>query len=221
MLKLDQYELIRTSKRVYHKSNRQIARETGHSRNTIKKVLEGEYRGYSKRKNQPYPVMGAYHEIIDGWLKQDKEAPPKQRHTAKHIYDRLKSEHGFTGSESTVRNYVREAKLRVGLNSSKAYIPSDPECAKEAEADWGTADVKVKGEDMRIKFFCMRSKYSGKHLVRCYPCERQQALFDAHIHAFDFFGGVYHQLLLAKLPAQTDHEDAKAERLILNQRIIL
>ncbi|EFK07142.1 conserved domain protein [delta proteobacterium NaphS2] len=22
---------------------------------------------------------------------------------------------------------------------------------------------------------CMRSKFSGKHLVRCYPCERQQA----------------------------------------------
>ena len=27
--------------------------------------------------------------------------------------------------------------------------------------------------------------------MRFYPCERQQAFFDAHIHAFNFFGGVF------------------------------
>ncbi len=40
-------------------------------------------------------------------------------------------------------------------------------------------------------FFCMRSKYSGKHYVRFYPCERQAAFFDAHMRAFSFFGGVF------------------------------
>ncbi|PID78119.1 MAG: hypothetical protein CSB21_02330 [Deltaproteobacteria bacterium] len=55
MLKVDQYEYIRTSYRVYGKK----IRETGHSRNTIKKVLSKEYIGYSKRKNQPYPVFRA------------------------------------------------------------------------------------------------------------------------------------------------------------------
>ena len=45
MLKVDQYDLIRTSYRVYGKKIKQIARETGHSKNTIKKVLRGEYKG--------------------------------------------------------------------------------------------------------------------------------------------------------------------------------
>ena len=40
MVKMDQYELIRTSQRVYKKSIRQIAKETGHSRNTVRKVLQ-------------------------------------------------------------------------------------------------------------------------------------------------------------------------------------
>jgi hypothetical protein len=45
----------------------------------------------------------------------------------------------------------------------------------------------------------MRSKYSGKHFVRCYPCERQQALFDGHIHAFSFYGGVFPVLIYDNL----------------------
>lgn len=63
--------------------------------------------------------------------------------------------------------------------------------AGEAEIDWGTASAVIGGEEMSIKFFCMRSKYSGKHFVRCYPCERQQAFFDAHMHGFAFFGGIF------------------------------
>ena len=39
MLMVDQYEYIRIAHRVYGKKIREIARETGHSRNTIKKAL--------------------------------------------------------------------------------------------------------------------------------------------------------------------------------------
>jgi hypothetical protein len=36
-----------------------------------------------------------------------------------------------------VRRYVREAKLHIGLSGREAFIPLDPECAKEAEVYWG------------------------------------------------------------------------------------
>jgi DNA-binding phage protein len=55
MLTVDQYEYIRIAHRVYGKGIRQIARDTGHSRNTIKKALRGEYSGYKSREHQPYP----------------------------------------------------------------------------------------------------------------------------------------------------------------------
>ncbi len=45
----------------------------------------------------------------------------------------------------------------------------------------------------------MRSKYSGKHFVRVYPCERQQAFFDAHLHALQFFGGIFPVLIYDNL----------------------
>ena len=199
MLKVDQYDFIRTGYRVYGKKIKQMARETGHSKNTIKKVLRGEYKGYKERDNQPFPVLAPYLDIIDGWLKRDKGSPKKQRHTAVRVYNRLVAEHGFKGAESTVRRYVREAKIRLGLNGQQAFIPSDPEAGIEGEVDWGRCLAIIGGVETKLKFFCMRSKFSGKHFVRCYPCERQQALFDGHIRGFAFFGGVFPVLIYDNL----------------------
>ena len=189
MLTVDQYSYIRTAHRVYGKKIKQIARETGHSKNTIKKMLRGEYSGYKPRIEQPHPVLGPYHYLIDQWLRQDKERPKKQRHTAVRIYNRLRQEHGFKGAETTVRRYVREAKHRLGIGSQQVFIPSDPQIGVEAEVDWGGCSAILAGVHTRLRLFCMRSKYSGKHFVCCYPCERQQALFDGHLKGFAFFGG--------------------------------
>ena len=69
VLKVDQYELIRTGHRVYGQNISELARMTGHSRNTIKKAIRGEPWGYKDRKCQPFPVLGKYLVIVDGWLK--------------------------------------------------------------------------------------------------------------------------------------------------------
>lgn len=197
---MDQYEFIRTAYRVYGKNISELSRMTGHSRNTVKRAIRGEPWKYRERENQPFPVLAPYINIIDRWLVDDKEQPKKQRHTARRVYNRLVAEHGYTGGESTVRRYVKNAKAIFGIDSPGAFIPCDPEAGFEAEVDWGTATAIIAGNRMKkLKFFCMRSKYSGKHFVRVYPCERQQAFFDAHIHAFQFFGGIFPVLIYDNL----------------------
>jgi len=89
MIGVEKYEYIRLAHRVYGKSIRQIQRESGHSRETIRNALKGEAGSYSKRAEQPYPVLGSYRQIIDEWLSGDKEQPKKQRHTARRVYHRL------------------------------------------------------------------------------------------------------------------------------------
>ncbi len=195
MLTVSQQDFVRTANRVYGKSIRQIMKETGHSRNTIRKMLKGEYEKYKVRDNQIYPALGNYVGIIEKWLRDDLKNPRKQRHTARRVYNRLVNEHGFTGAESTVRAHVRKAKMMISGCDNKAFIPLCPKVGKEAEIDWGTASAMIDNDLTRIKFFCIRSKYSGKHFVRCYTCERQEALFDAHIHAFDFFEGIFPVLI--------------------------
>ena len=199
MLTVDQYEYIRIAHRVYGKKIREITRETGHSRNTVKKVLKNEYIGYSLRQSQPFPSLGPYLGTIDRWLVNDKDSPKKQRHTGTRIYNRLKNEKGYQGASSTVLRYVRIARQKIGISARQVFIPLDPSVGQEAEVDWGTCTAILGGMKTVLKFFCIRSKFSGKHFVRCYPCERQQALFDAHIQAFSYFGGIFPVLIYDNL----------------------
>ena len=136
MLTVDQYEYIRIAYRVYGKKVKEIARETGHSKNTIKKIIKKEYVGYSCRQKQSYPVLGPYITTIDKWLKNDKDSPKKQRHTGTRIYNRLKQEYNFQGSSSTVLHYVKIARQKIGVNSKQVFIPLEPEVGQEAEVDW-------------------------------------------------------------------------------------
>ena len=108
---MDQYELIRTAHRVYGKSIRQIQRETGHHRVTIRKALRGLEPKYRRVKPVLHPVMGPVAETVKRWLREDRERPVKQRHTARRIYTRLVEEEGFQGSETTVR------RSRPGMES--------------------------------------------------------------------------------------------------------
>ncbi|MBW2202304.1 MAG: IS21 family transposase [Deltaproteobacteria bacterium] len=200
MLEVEQYDYIRTAYRVYGKKIRQIARETGHSRKTIRKVLQGQYMGYKSRAKQVYPILGCYLGIIDSWLEDDKNCPRKQRHTAIRVFHRLQQEHGFTGSEATVRRYVRETRIRLGIHKNSAvFIPCDALLGQEAEIDWGNCIAILDGKQTALKLFCMRSKGSGKHFVQCFPCERQQALFEGHIQGFAFFGGIFSVLIYDNL----------------------
>ena len=188
---MDQYEMVRTAHRVYKKSIRQIARETGHTRRTVRKALAGQEPKYRREKEPACPVMDPVAGIVEGWLRADREQPVKQRHTAHRVWQRLVDEHGFTGAEPTVRRWVRERKMRLGWSRSAAVVPLDPEQASEAEVDWGTAWVRMNGEDLQVKLFCMRSRYSGKSFVRAYRWERQEMLLDGQIRGFGWYGGVF------------------------------
>ena len=196
---MDQYGYIRTAVRVYDKGIRELSKETGHSRVTIRKVLRKERTGYTTRKHQVYPVLEGYLKIIGGWLEGDKDQPRKQRHTSRRIYNRLVNECGYKGSEEAVRRYVRLAKPELGLDGSEVFVVTDPECGREAEVDWGRAGAVIRGVKTPLYYFCMRSRFSGKPFIRAYTCEKQQAFFDGHIHAFAFFGGVFSTLVYDNL----------------------
>lgn len=101
MLKMDQFEFIRTAHRVNGKNITELARQAGHSRSLIKKALRVEPWGYKERGSQSLPVLGDYQAIIDEWLKRERDQPRKQRYTSRRVFNRLVKEHDFFGSEST------------------------------------------------------------------------------------------------------------------------
>ncbi|MDP2856553.1 MAG: IS21 family transposase, partial [Bacillota bacterium] len=116
MIDVDEKELIRRAHFLQGLSMRRIARERRHSRHTVRRALEDPGPPvYRRRQPKPRPVLGPYTAVIDQWLVEDQQRPPKQRHTARRIYHRLVAEYGFAGGESTVRQYVREVGKALGL----------------------------------------------------------------------------------------------------------
>ena len=121
----------------------------------------------------PRPVTGPYLEVIRAWLVEDLQAPRKQRHTARRVYDRLVAERGFKGSESIVRKIVAEIKKEIA--PKKGFLPLEAAPGEQAQVDWGEAVVRLGGEERRVHLFCMRLRHSGTPFVYALPDEGLEA----------------------------------------------
>ena len=99
---------------------------------TLKKILQHEEPPGYRRKQ---PLLGPFVPLIHEILEADKHAPPKQRHTAKRILERLR-EKGYRGSRTVVQEEIRRWKRR----SAEVFMPLAHR-AGEAQVDFGEATV--------------------------------------------------------------------------------
>jgi transposase len=114
MFAVEIYAAVRRFVFVEGKSRREAARVFGLSRETIAKMCRySAPPGYVRSKAPERPKLGPLVPVIDAILEADKTAPPKQRHTAKRIFERLRIEHGFAGGYTVVKDYVRLARTRL------------------------------------------------------------------------------------------------------------
>jgi transposase len=167
-------------------SKRSIQRDYRLGYWTLEKILEHpEPPGYRGSDARGRPKLGPFLDVIDEILDADRSAPTKQRHTAKRIFERLRDEHGYTGSEITVRRYVGTRRRHRG----EVFVPlSQP--PGEAQFDFGEATVVIAGEQRKVAFAVMTLPYSDAFFVSAYPRECTETFQAAHLAAFSFFGGV-------------------------------
>lgn len=172
-------------------SIRKISKEHHISRQTIRKALGStEQPKYTLKVDKSNPVMDPFIPIITEWLRKDLESPPKQRHTAVKIFNRLKDEYDFKGGESTVRGHVRQIKAVLELDKPKGYVPQEFPPGLYAQFDWGEAEVNLDGKPVIIQLFCMRLCFSRKIFVKAFYHQKQEALLQGHVDAFEYFGFV-------------------------------
>ena len=108
---------------------------------------------------------------------------------------RLRKEHPqHPIGEATVRRYVQQRKRELGLIGREVFVPQSYELGQQAQVDWFEGVAKLGGEARKLQFFAMRSMGSGDAFHRAYPHATQQALLEAHEHAFAYFGGVFKTL---------------------------
>lgn len=136
------------------------------------------------------PKLGPHIATIRGWLEADLDAPAKQRHTARRVWQRLVDEHDADVAESTVRAFVGDVKRELGLSGPEAMVPQTKPAGWEAEVDFGELWAKIDGRLEKAWMFVMRLSFSGRTFRRIYGNEAAESFLDGHVRAFEFFGGV-------------------------------
>jgi transposase len=187
MLTVEHYELIRRRVLNEGKSQRQVARELGHSRKTIAKALTLRIPpGYRLTEPRQRPVIEPFGHIIDAWLEQNKKTRRKQKLTAMRIYDRLCDEYGFAGHYATVQRYMKDAANR----QKEVFMPLQFEPGEEAQVDWHEGYIIDNGVERKVQFFVMKMCFSKAPFVYPYKKANLESFLDGHVRAFEYFGGV-------------------------------
>jgi transposase len=190
--RVEQFEQIRRDREREGLSIRELARRHGVHRRAVRQALASPLPPPRKvAEGRPAPRLGRYRPLIDEWLLADREAPRKQRHTARRVWQRLVDEHGAEVSERQVRRYVRRRRRELGVPVDEVFVPQVHEPGVEAEVDWGEAMVEIAGVRRTVHLFVMRACYSGAAFVVAFERATQQAFLEAHVEAFRFFGGVF------------------------------
>jgi transposase len=168
------------------KSKRAVCQEYHLHWKTLQKILQyDEPPGYRQKEPRRKPKLEPFLPIIEEILKQDQQAPKKQRHTIQRIFERLRDEHGYLGGRTVVGDAVRAWQART----AEVFLPL-AQRAGEAQADFGEATVLLEGEETKVALFVLSLPYSDAVFCQVFPRECTETFQEGHARAFEFLGGV-------------------------------
>jgi len=172
-----------------------VAKKLGVHRRMVREAIGSALPRPRKKPERPRWKLKAAVEFVDAILEADRKAPRKQRHTAHRIWTRMQSELSECKiAERTVREYVHDRKIALGLNVRETCVPQSYAWGVEAQIDWYEAYADLGGERIKLQAFGMRSMASGAAFHCAYLHATQQAFLEAHELAFAYFGGVFRKL---------------------------
>lgn len=116
------------------------------------------------------------------------------------IFDRLKADHSYTGSYSSIRRFVHQ--LRPCEPRATVRVHSAP--GEEAQVDFGSAGMQVDPVDGRLRqayIFVMVLCYSRHQYAEMVLDQKIPTWLGLHRRAFESFGGVPSKVVLDNLKA--------------------
>lgn len=166
-------------------------------RRTVRQALLSAVPPPRKKPAPRAAVLDPAKPWIDEMLREDANAPSKQKHTARRIYQRLAQEYDFDlVSYSTVCDYVLarrpqiEAEVLEGRRHLTGMVPQVHLPGEKAEVDFADVWVRLAGEVVKCHLFTLRLSYSGKAVHRVYASQAQESFMEGHVEAFNVLGGV-------------------------------
>ena len=172
---------------------REIERRSGLSRNTIRKYLRADTVEPQFKVPARPSKLDAFAEKLSGWLRIEAGKSRKQKRTAKQMHADLVAL-GFDGSYSRVAKFVRTWKAdrqREQQTSGRGtFVPLVFGAGEAFQFDWSEDWAVLGGERVKLQAAHTKLSHSKAFIVRAYPLQTHEMLFDALTQAFRVLGGV-------------------------------
>ena len=159
-------------------------REKWFGRSSWSQATEFHYQ----RDVQPQPKIGPWRERLDSLLLENDGKPARERLTLIRVFEELRAL-GYEGGYDAVRRYARAWGKEHASETASAYVPLSFAPGEAYQFDWSHEIVVMDGVTTTVKVAHVRLCHSRMMLVRAYPRETQEMVFDAHERAFAFFRG--------------------------------
>lgn len=187
---MEQFERIRRDHREEGVSIRELARRHKVHRRAVRQALASAVPPPRQVGRRVRSAIGIHDATIARWLREDRAVHPKQRHTARRIWERLVDEQAATVSEPTVRRAVARLRRELDLAQRDVPIVAHYLPGEEAQVDFGVADVLIGREQVRVAVFELRLSHSGVAVHVAFGSEGQEAFLEGHVIAMARLGGV-------------------------------
>jgi transposase len=180
MLKLPDYMDILALKKE-GRSIRAIAQMSGHSRNTIRRVLRGEYSLEFKTPPKK-SKLDAFKDYLTGRYQQ-------YQLSAVRLLEEIKAM-GYEGSLPTLRRFVRTLKAPE-QRARRVTLRYETPPAQQAQADWAFCGSfpSSSGKPIPVYLFIMVLSFSRLMFIRFTTSMKLATLLECHQAGFEFFGG--------------------------------
>jgi len=223
MVKLNEKANILIKFFVEGKSKRQIARETGKSRNTVRKYIRNHEEKLSKinktlEKDKLIPLIESLVEkpkynsenrnkrkLTEEIIKEIKDCLKKnkiKKSQGKHkqlmkkidIHDYLISK-GYDISYSTVCKYIRKHSKQT----KEAFIKQLYKPGETLQFDYGEVKLIIGGKERTMNLALFTTGYGFYSYGKLYESKKMVSFLDAHVSAFEHFGGVHGEIVYDNL----------------------
>ena len=196
-------------------SIRAISRRTGLSRNTIRKYLRsGAVEPQFKVPERP-SKLDRFVDKLSHWLKVEAGKSRKQKRTVKQLHSDLVVL-GYEGSYGRVAAFAREWKAdrqRTQQTTGRGvFVPLVFQPGDAFQFDWSEDWAILGGERTKLQIAHFKLSHSRAFVLRAYPLQTHEMLFDAHEHAFRVLGGVPQRGIYDNMKTAVDRVGKGKER---------
>jgi transposase len=189
-------ELLSVIRRWHYRdgfSIREISRRTGLSRNTVRKYLRSDNVEPKFDIPDRPSRLDPYADKLSHMLRHEAGKSRKQKRTIKQLHADL-SALGYDGSYNRVAAFARDWKAARQREQKTAgrgvFVPLAFMAGEAFQFDWSEDWAIISGERTKLQVAHFKLSYSRAFLLRAYPQQTHEMLFDAHNHAFRVLAGV-------------------------------